>query len=295
MTRIRPLSDLHFSHHPGGAAAFFSSFVQPDPDTYDVTVVAGDIGNPVMEGIEQVARHLVVGGRPVIYVPGNHDGYRGGAGSKFEFTFWEEQMQLLREFGAENGILIGDKQTFVIDDVRYVCATGWPEFAAELVPPGMTKVDAMSASQKGWFGDNPFNRVGVHNDFREIRSGRGNNRHNLTPSKMIEWAKADTAFLRSDLTQEFSGDTVVVTHVGSASLVEPGMHAWLYGSRANEDAIIEAGVSCWISGHTHRTFDQDLSGVRIVSNARGYPGEGRNFDPTMIVELGHDLTPRMGM
>lgn len=297
--RIRPLSDLHFTHHNGGASGFFDSFLQPDPGSYDVTVVAGDIDNPAMGSIEHVARNFTAGGKRVVYVRGNHCDYRGLQGRMWEFTFIEEQRALLAEFCAQNGIDLLDRSSIVIHidgvDYRFVGCTGWPEFAPELVPQGMSLNDAKSFSSKGWAHDNPFDRTTPHNDFREIRVGKGNNRHNLTPSQMMEWSKLDTAFLHVELSKEFSGESVVITHVGPASLLKPGMMSWLYGSRANEDAICNpsAGVTAWLSGHTHRTFDLDIGGVRCLSNGRGYPGENPDFDPRLIVEVGLDYTPSM--
>lgn len=293
--RVRPISDLHLDFYRGSAAPW------SDPsDDYDVLAVLGDISNPVMAGIEELAREVDRSGKPCVYVPGNHCGYRGPG---WENTFWEQQMSLLEEFGGQNGITVINRRAVVIEidgvEYRFVGCPGWPELAAELVPPFMTKMEAMFAADRGWV-DNPFNRVGKSHDFSEIRSGAGNNRHRLTPRKMLEWSKADTAFLRDELSKPFDGETVVMTHVGPASLVAPGMHSWLYGSRVNEDLICapSSGVSTWLSGHTHRTFDVEVGGVRgvrCVSNARGYPNENPSFDPALVIEVGHDLTPKLGM
>lgn len=290
--RIRPVSDIHLDFYRGSTAPWL------DPsDDYDVLAVLGDISNPVMAGIEAIAREVDRIKKPCVYVSGNHDGYRGMPGRPFEFTFWEEQMSMLEEFGSQNGITVLNRRVVVIGNTRFAGVVGWGEFASELVPPNMTKGDAMSFSSKGWAFDCPGDRVQPHNDFREIRVGKGNSRHRLTPAQMIEWAMGDNTFLRNALAQPFDGDTVVVTHIGPASLVAPGMHSWLYGSRANEDLICapDSGVSCWLSGHTHKTFDVEVGGVRCVSNARGYPNENPDFDPSLVIEVGPSLTPKLGM
>ncbi len=84
--RIRPLSDLHFTHHEdgkGGASGFFDTFVPPHDDEFDAICVTGDIGNPAMESIERIARHLVRPGKVTTYSMGNHCGYRGLTGSRW--------------------------------------------------------------------------------------------------------------------------------------------------------------------------------------------------------------------
>lgn len=307
--RIRPYTDLHFDFHgdrpdkapPGKASGFFDSFVPPHDDEFDAISVTGDIGNPAMSFIEHIARHLVRPGKVTAYSMGNHCGYRGLTGSRWESTFWEEQEALLAEFCAQNGIHFLNRSSVIFqtadgDNVRMSGCVGWPEIAAELVPTNMTRRDAMEYSQKGWSAERGFFQRYPHNDFREIRSGAGNSRHRFTPSQMIAWHKLDLAFLQNELTP-FDGISIVNTHVGPASAVKPGDHAWLYGSRAIEDAIVNAGcVSMWQHGHTHVSADYELDGgVRVVSNARGYPGDNPSFDPRLIVEVGPTYVPRLGM
>ena len=63
--RIWILSDLHIEQSKW-------DFPVPAPD-YDVLIAAGDIHTPLSEGVRWLAERA--DGRPVIYVPGNHEYY----------------------------------------------------------------------------------------------------------------------------------------------------------------------------------------------------------------------------
>ena len=63
--RIWILSDLHIEQ---------SDWDIPDPaPDFDVLIAAGDIHDPLSEGVHWLAERAA--GRPVIYVPGNHEWY----------------------------------------------------------------------------------------------------------------------------------------------------------------------------------------------------------------------------
>ena len=59
------LSDLHIE-------SCVWDIPKPAPD-YDVMIAAGDIHDPASSGVEWLAKHS--NGKPVIYVPGNHEWY----------------------------------------------------------------------------------------------------------------------------------------------------------------------------------------------------------------------------
>ncbi|EPJ2812714.1 serine/threonine protein phosphatase, partial [Pseudomonas putida] len=41
----------------------------------------------------------------------------------------------------------------------------------------------------------------------------------------------------------------------------------------------------WIFGHTHHAVDTIVSGCRLISNPRGYPGERTGFSPDFTIEV----------
>jgi hypothetical protein len=72
-----------------------------------------------------------------------------------------------------------------------------------------------------------------HNDFIEIRMGVGNGHHRFTPSQWLKLHDESFGFFSRVIEMPYDGETVCVSHMGPASSVELGMHAWLYASKDN--------------------------------------------------------------
>ena len=97
-------------------------------------------------------------------------------------------------------------------------------------------------------------------------------------------------WLRSKLSDEFAGATIVVTHhlplrqsvhpKYSASDLNPAFASDL-------DDLMGPPISLWIHGHTHESFDYRVKGTRVVCNPRGYlPMEpNAEFDPLLTVDV----------
>lgn len=49
--------------------------------------------------------------------------------------------------------------------------------------------------------------------------------------------------------------------------------------------MYEVGPTLWVHGHVHHRNDYMVGDTRVVSNARGYPGEETGFDPCFTVEI----------
>lgn len=83
--------------------------------------------------------------------------------------------------------------------------------------------------------------------------------------------------------------TVVITHhapsIDSLALSgEPTVLDSAYASRL--ESIVEQ-ADLWVHGHTHVQLDYRTGDGRVVSNPRGYIGEGlvSGFDPAFVVEM----------
>lgn len=290
--RIRVLSDLHVTHEHNAWRNV------PDVDC-DVTVILGDVANPMTSGMEWVARTF---SRPLIYVCGNHCFYRGLQGSGEEHTFYQQQKERGREMADRFGITFLDNEVAIVEDVRFLGATLWSDFS--ILPPGITVRDAMSQSQKGWspaggrFWDNSY-----HNDFREIRFGGGSSRHRFTPSQMLALHRESRAFLERELSTPFAGETVCLTHMApSRQSLEPGIHAhdWLYACSLEQLMEGENAPALWCHGHIHRNRDYVLGNTRVICNPRGYAAgprarENPDFIPDLVVEVEPTLKPSFGV
>ena len=92
----------------------------PPPD-YDVLIAAGDIHDPASEGVVWLAERSQ--GKPVIYVPGNHEWYA----HNIPFTVKEETEDAKR-LASELGVHFLMDESVVIDGVRFLCATLWTDW-----------------------------------------------------------------------------------------------------------------------------------------------------------------------
>lgn len=284
MTLLAVQSDLHIDHERNG-------YPKPPPVEADVLVVIGDTTNAMTRSLHWIAETLCDRVRRCVYVPGNHCFYRGPRGSGEENTFYEDQMERGREIAASIGIDLLQNEVLHLDDmgVRIAGGTLWSDFS--LLPPGWSRKMAMYYSQNGRLRDDRWSLRDKHNDFIEIRTGAGNSDHRFTPSQWLKLHDESFGFFSRVLETPYDGETVCVSHMGPASSVEPGMHAWLYGSKDIETLMRGPNApSFWLHGHVHKSLDYSIGGTRVVCNPRGYAlangmRENPNFDPTLVVQI----------
>ncbi|MGM4903324.1 hypothetical protein AB8B21_30825 [Tardiphaga sp. 866_E4_N2_1] len=85
---------------------------------------------------------------------------------------------------------------------------------------------------------------------------------------------------------------VVLTHHGaSIEAVDPRHQRSIFSAAYASELlpiVDRHRPAAWISGHTRRPMNFRRTGCRMISNPRGYPGEGVAFDPACIVEVSHD-------
>lgn len=244
--RIHPLSDLHNE---------FSPFT-PEVSEADVVILAGDIDLGT-RGIEWAKQAFEC---PVVYVPGNHEFYRGHLA---------KTLQDMRAAGDER-VHVLDRAEVVIGGVRFLGATMWADFAAT----GNRLLAALSAQQ-------------TLSDFRKIRT---ENHRRIRPTDLIDQAKMTRDWLRRKLAEPHNGPTVVITHHAPTlrSLEEsPHSGTILDAAFANhwEDLMGADRATLWIHGHTHTSVDFEVAGTRVVANQRGYPGEESGFQPSLVIDL----------
>ena len=126
--RILVFSDLHLELAP----KWDLSVKRRWPD-YDVAVCAGDIAGSIALSVALLATHPVLGAKPLVYVPGNHE-------------YWDEQMDYAEQagrwaaLGTNVHFLQGEGVT--IDGVRFIGATLWTDYAITGDPIGEAKLAA---------------------------------------------------------------------------------------------------------------------------------------------------------
>ena len=251
--RINILSDLHLSQ----------GTFQPPANDAELVVLAGDVGRP-----EQALAWACGLGKPVLYVPGNHEFYGGSiAGTPSR----------LKALAAGTRVRVLDDDECVIGNVRFLGSTLWTDFLL--------------------FGDGEGRTVATEQALRYMRdfsrihldeSGRL-----FTPSDAALLFQRHADWLAAKLAQPHPGPTVVITHHAPS---RQSIHPRFDGSPVNacfvSDAAYLAGadrVQLWIHGHTHDSFDYALNGTRVVCNPRGYARDGVNenprFDPDLVIDV----------
>jgi hypothetical protein len=253
--KLHLLSDLHLSQ---------AGFTAPATDA-DMIVLAGDIARPP-EAIAW-ARAL---GKPVLYVPGNHEFYGGSLPGTLA------QLRMLCE--GTQVRLLHDTEV-VLDGVRFLGTPLWTDFL--LFGSGAGRDAAVEAAGR-------FMR-----DFQRIRLAEDEPAL-FTPADCAAQFQRHAAWLQQRLAQPFAGATVVITHHSPSPR---SIHPRFEGSPINACFVSRAEhllggdkVALWLHGHTHDSFDYVEAGTRVVCNPRGYRrndiDENPRFDPGLVLTIG---------
>ncbi len=253
--KLHILSDLHLSR---GALEI------PANDA-DLVVLAGDIARPR----EAVPWALSLG-RPVLYVPGNHEFY----GSSIAGTM--EELKMLCK-GTRIHVL--DRNELIIDGVRFLGTILWTDFM--LWGDGEQRILAMQEAQR-FMRD--FSKIHVDEPAQRL----------FTPEDSAALCRADAQWLESRLAEPHAGPTVVITHHAPS---RQSIHPHFAGSLLNGCFVSDLQhladgqrAQLWVHGHTHDSFDYMLNGTRVVCNPRGYAKDGVNenalFDSNLVIEVG---------
>lgn len=253
--RLNVLSDLHLSR---GA-------LPPPAADADVVVLAGDIARPA-----QALAWCGALGKPVLYVPGNHEFYGGSlSGVPRE----------LRQLAQGTPVHVLDNTELHLGGVRFLGSTLWSDFL--LFGDGPAR-DAAVAQALAHMHD--FRRIFL-DDERQVL---------FTPLDAAALFQRNAAWLAHRLAEPFDGPTVVITHhAPSARCVEPRFEqsplSACFASHA--DHLLDGGrAALWIHGHMHHSVDCTVGGTRLLCNPRGYATDGVNenpaFDPDLTVEIG---------
>ena len=256
------LSDLHIEQ---------SLWDLPDPaPAYDVLIAAGDIHNPLSEGVRWLAERAQ--GRPVIYVPGNHEWYA----FRPRFTV-DDEARRGQELAGALGIHLLQDAEIVFDGVRFLGSTLWTDY--EL------------------FGDAP---AAMHearswmNDHRVIFPSEVGKR--LLPEVALAWHEQSRSWLSEALRTPFDSTTVVVTHhLPHPNSIHPRFAddplTPAFCSDLSE-LVENSGAALWVHGHTHSSCDYVAGTTRVVCNQKGYGPqtaggriENPEFDPCKVVEF----------
>ena len=301
---LQLLSDLHLESDP-----LFRAVPAPGAD---LLVLAGDVGSyqkrrdgSVMPepdwGLQRFSPLPQFAGWPVpvLYVPGNHE---------YDALDLDEAHLALRRTCDRLGIQWLERETTVIDGVRFVGTTLWSDYDA-LAAVGTPKKGAGPAS-KGGQSQAPTETERLRQRERAFRAAnfylvkmagqRGGALFDA--AAMRELALECQAWLREALAQAFDGRTVVVTHFAPTLHSADPRYGLVPGTAGFCNGLDELlpHADLWVHGHLHCPVNHTVRGrigpdayqgrdwaCRIVANPRGYfsKGEQAGFIERRVVTV----------
>lgn len=281
--RLLILSDLHLEH---------ATFNVPQDLEYDVVVLAGDIHSPGTKAVYWAQRPSTFAGKPVVFVPGNHEFYR---------RCLQTELAAMRDAARDSNVHVLDRNAVVIEGVRLLGTTLWTDFHLPVQrADGTDEVDVARALAEANRRLNDFRSIEV--SYREARSPGYpqpvDRRRSLTAEDTLARHLVDRDWVRRELNQSHPGPTVVVTHHAPArgSVAPQYAGDWLSPAFVSDlplDAFL-GPARLWVHGHTHTSSRYVRGPCTVISNPRGYPVPGgfenRRFDARLLVDL-NDLAP----
>jgi predicted phosphodiesterase len=277
--KIQLLSDLHLEVHP--------QFVpEPAPDA-DLLVLAGDIGSYQNDsqvagdnfGLERFSPLPQWGGwpTPVVFVPGNHE---------YDMQDFDAAHDRLRRTCDRLGLLWLERETLVLDGVRFVGTTLWSDFDALADHEQCTDLTRrLRLRQKAFRAAN----------FYLAKTGTTRAGTPWLAEPMREQALACMAWLEDALARPFDGATVAITHF-APSLRSADPRYGLAPGTAGFCNALEPRATLWLHGHLHAPSDYTVQGqqadgtpwqCRVVANPLGYARKNEQafFRPQCCITL----------
>ncbi|QHI98772.1 metallophosphoesterase [Xylophilus rhododendri] len=269
--KLQLLSDLHLEVQP-------DSVFEPLPDA-DLLVLAGDIGAdkpgsllPEPDfGLTRFSPLPQYGAwpKPVVFVPGNHE---------YDAQDFDAAHGRLRRLCDRLGIAWLERESMVIDGVRFLGSTLWTDFDA-LTPAKATPQQADAARSKAMRAA----------DFYLSKTGSSRQGQPWLASSVRAQSLVCQQWLRSMLEREFDGPTVVVSHFApSLRSADPryGLVPGTAGFCNRLDGLL-AHARLWLHGHLHAPSDYVENGCRVVANPLGYAhkDEQQGFRPRLLVDV----------
>ena len=271
--KLQLISDLHLEVHP-------HLHLQPAPQA-NLLVLAGDVGSYqqgslLAESDFGLGRFAPANGWPVpvLFVPGNHE---------YDNLDFDETHLRLRATCERLGITWLERETLVIDGVRFIGTTLWTDFDA-LAPADGELTRTLRARAKALRAAN----------FYVQKTGTTRAGLRWLAEGWREQGLVCQAWLRQALAKPFDGNTVVVTHFApSLRSADPryGVTPGTAGFCNALDNLLPL-ARLWIHGHLHCQHDYMEGGCRVVANTLGYAakGEQAGFRPQWVL----DVPPRAG-
>ena len=280
--KIQLLSDLHLEVHP--------QFEARPAQGADVLVLAGDIGSYQSGsqvqgeyfGLERFSPlpQYASWPTPVLFVPGNHE---------YDMQDFDEARIRLRRTCDALGLIWLDRETVLMNGVRFIGTTLWSDFDAMAMHEGVTDITRLHKLREKAF------RAA---NFYLQKTGGTRQGEPFLAEPMREESLQCQDWLRAALQQPFDGPTVAVTHFAPSLRSADPRYGVTPGTAGFCNALDELlpFAQLWIHGHLHAPSDYSVRGTfadgcswhcRVVANPLGYArkGEQESFNPHCLVKV----------
>lgn len=265
------ISDIHQSH--------LTRLLRDPPKVpkADICICAGDVTNFIDDSIGFI-RRIIEPRMPVVLVLGNHDYYGSSISGALERA---------RRLVEGSHIHILENEAMTIGDCRFIGATLWTDFSVsvgkdEHIPPEERRVKAFELV--------PSRMMDFECIYRSDARRTGENGM-VTVWEILERHRESSKFIDNELSQDFQGNTVVVTH--HAPLMQ-SFDPSFFGNVTN--AAFASDLSnlirwrkprLWVHGHIHKFRDYMADQTRVICNPLGYRGEfySSGFRPGFVIDL----------
>lgn len=267
--KIRYMSDLHleFEDYKQGKIVFPNTYfsVPPHEDDADtILVLAGDVAmiekpHTYLTFMEKVGKQF----REVLYVPGNHEFYRGN---------FNTSVSRLKQELLEINVRVLDNSSVKIDDYYFYGTTLWTDFK---------KSDPLVM----------YNAAQIMSDYRVITEKDKNDiYHKLKTITVLQEHMRSVKLMEQFLVNH--DKTIVITHhLPSFKSVNEKYHGDDYANYCYYSDLdwlmVQYKPILWFHGHTHDSCNYDNHGTNVLCNPRGYVGQelNANFDVNLYVEI----------
>jgi 3',5'-cyclic AMP phosphodiesterase CpdA len=245
MIRIFTASDIHLE--------FGRDWTPPDPDTYDVAIIPGDL-ELGWKGLEAL-KTLFPENKPVLYFPGNHEYYKNNIESVEKRVYPAIELE--------------------VDDLTILGCTLWTDFCL------FGKGEQANAMLAAGYRMNDYNLIRV----AELGYQK------LTPQGTLKMHRAQLKWLKGRLKDLKDRLVVVATHHCPSGLSLDGcarvddILAPAYASNLEHLMKDNPNIKLWCHGHTHHAVDYMVYDTRVVSNPLGYPGQETGYNHGLIIEV----------
>ena len=242
--KLRYVSDIHLEHMNSIQIEYCIN--QLTPISNEVLILAGDIGNPCHQHYKTFLDHVNRNFRKTFLLAGNHEFYKHGRIVDDVNTYIHT---LLKDFP---NISFLQNSCELFEGVNFIGTTLWSEVT------------------------NPYVTI---NDTKLI--------YGMTPKSYQEQHMKCRAFLTEALQSSSTNQNVILTHhMPSYDLIAPqyrrgSMEEYNQWFATDLNDFIDTNatrIQCWIYGHTHTPSERVLSGVPMLCNPIGYPGEQETVD-----------------